>query len=196
MPTSKSGNRFNNSRGFSLVEIIVVLSIISIMSVVAAPKLSIFFSGKRKNVSLVRNYIAKTFDDAFLNYRNNYLIIHLNEPDDKNADRSDGLFSGTNSLSVLNIENTKFVLSQEKLLQPLEFNNNFIFDSVLMDDTTEVQNGYVIIPFYKEGYSVNRIIYIRYNDDNYLTVFISKFEKEPYIFEGKLNYENIWKASQ
>lgn len=190
MQILKAGISNNRESGFSLVEVIVVLAIISVMSILVMPRMSAYFSSKRKNTALITGYFTRVFDNAFINKHNNYLVIHLNNQSDKIYDNSD--FDKTNSLSVFNLEGTSFKLSDSKYLQPITFSNNFVLESVLFPDGEEINEGNIFIPFHKAGYSKNFILYIRLSNSNYMSIYISKMQKEPYVFSGRKNFEDVW----
>ncbi|MCU0821660.1 MAG: prepilin-type N-terminal cleavage/methylation domain-containing protein, partial [Spirochaetes bacterium] len=60
---------FLNNRGFTLLEIMVVITIISIMTLLVLPRISRLFDTKRNNFFILTTVIAKTFDDSFLKDR-------------------------------------------------------------------------------------------------------------------------------
>ena len=57
---------YHDMRGFTLLELLIVLVIISILSLVVAPRISVFMSGKRSNTLLMSAMIEKTFDEGEL----------------------------------------------------------------------------------------------------------------------------------
>src|SRR6056297_1672987 len=129
-------NLTRNNDGFSLLEIIIVLTILSIMSILVVPRVSHYLSSSRTNFITATTMIAKTFDDSVLNNNLNFLIIHLHERDlDFTDDDTQGVLQRTNGLSVANLdENNRFVDSSSKLLSRQLFNNSFILKKVLFPD--------------------------------------------------------------
>jgi prepilin-type N-terminal cleavage/methylation domain-containing protein len=67
------------THGFTLIEILIVISIISVMSLIIAPRMSKIFDSKRSNFLILTAMIAKTFDDSFVNDRLNFVLLHLYE---------------------------------------------------------------------------------------------------------------------
>lgn len=160
------------------------------MSLLIVPRINTFFSSKRKNTSLLTGYITRTFDNSFINKENNFLVLHLEKQPDELPEEK--FLDKRNALSVVQLVNNNFEPVKYDYLKTVNFNNSFILESVLYPDGEEIDSGNVFIPFHSSGYSENIIIYIRYNDNEYMTVFISKLQKEPYVFEGRKNYDNIW----
>lgn len=179
-------NLSRNNDGFSLLEIIIVLTILSIMSILVVPRVSHYLSSSRTNFITATTMIAKTFDDSVLNNNLNFLIIHLHERDlDFTDDDTQGVLHRTNGLSVANLdENKRFVDSTNKLLSRQLFNDSFILKKVLFTDGTSMSSGNVIVPFYPQGYSDNLIIHILVNNTDEWSIRIDKFQKEPVIQRG------------
>ncbi len=179
-------NLTRNNDGFSLLEIIIVLTILSIMSILVVPRVSHYLSSSRTNFITATTMIAKTFDDSVLNNNLNFLIIHLHERDlDFTDDDTQGVLQRTNGLSVANLdENNRFVDSSSKLLSRQLFNNSFILKKVLFPDGTSMNSGNIIVPFYPQGYSDNLIIHILVNNSDEWSIRIDKFQKEPVIQRG------------
>jgi len=179
-------NVSKNNDGFSLLEIIIVLTILSIMSILVVPRVSHYLSSSRTNFIISTTMIAKTFDDSVLNDNLNFLIIHLHERDlEFIEDDTQDVLQRTNGLSVAILdENNKFVDSSSKLLSRQLFNNSFILKKVLFPDGTSMNSGNVIVPFYPQGYSDNLIIHILVNNADEWSIRIDKFQKEPVIQRG------------
>jgi prepilin-type N-terminal cleavage/methylation domain-containing protein len=98
MPTSRVGRKNKSSRmkpvpgiiktkpglddrGFTLIEMIVVIAIISMLFMIAVPRISRVISNQRQNFAIFTGIIAATFDDAFLKNRTDYLKIYMSSPD-------------------------------------------------------------------------------------------------------------------
>jgi len=179
-------NISRNNDGFSLLEIIIVLTILSIMSILVVPRVSHYLSSSRTNFITATTMIAKTFDDSVLNNNLKFLIIHLHERDlDFTDDDTQDVLQRTNGLSVANLdENNRFVDSSNKLLSKQLFNDSFILKKVLFADGTYMSSGNVIVPFYPQGYSDNLIIHILVNNADEWSIRIDKFQKEPVIQRG------------
>jgi len=90
--------------GMTLIEIVIVLVIISVMAMLAVPRVSSFLGGsRREDFVIFTGMIAKTYDDSFLNDRTNYLVIHLNEGTPEPSELNKDVFSRHNGLSVVNL---------------------------------------------------------------------------------------------
>lgn len=182
--------QLRNNRGFTLIEILVVIAIISLMFMITAPRVTRVFNSQRENFAIFTGMIVKTFDDAFLHNRTNYLIIHLKSPnpDDSEIDKNDA-FTRSNGITVMNIEDGKFVESKLKSLHFKEFPNSFLLEEVVLHSGEKISTGYASIPFYPQGYSDNVIIHILVNDDRQWSIRIDKHMKEPKVFEGWITHE-------
>ncbi len=180
--------------GMTLIEIIVVVTIISIMSMVAVPKISGIFSNKRENVAIFTGIIARTFDDSFLHERINYLVIHLYNGGDragKNFLKSDDdVFRRSNGLSIVNLKDGIFIDNNRKIFSHKAFNDSFKIEEVLLGSGENIQNGNIMIPFYPQGFSDNAIIHLIANDDEKISIRIFKHLKEPKVFPGYIVFEN------
>ena len=171
--------------GFTLLEIIIVLTILSIMSILVVPRVSHYLSSTRNNFLTTTTMIAKTFDDAVLNDRVNFFIIHLHEPDLDITDDTQEILQRNNGVSVANLdENNKFVDSQNKLLSKQNFNDSFILKKVIFPDGSSMESGNVIVPFYPQGYSDNLTIHVLVDNTEEWSIKIDKFQKEPVIERG------------
>jgi len=178
--------------GFSLIEIMVVIAIISIMTFVALPQMSGFLSNNKKDFALFTGMIAKTFDDAFLNDRVDYLVVHLYTPGENNSsedDNTNNLFGHNNGISVVNLKKGVFQKNPKKILRYRGFKDNFKIESVLFPNGKKISEGNVLLPFLPGGYSSDVIIHILVDDEDRYSVKISKHFKEPEVREGFVDFE-------
>lgn len=174
------------SRGFTLLEIIIVLVIISIMTMLIIPRISNLFDSKRSNFIVLTTIIAKTFDDSFINDRLNFLVLHLYEP--LSSDDVE-LFSRTNGISVVNLnEDGQFVGSRNRLLKYKAFPDSFKLEEIILSTGEKIGMGNVLIPFYPDGYSDDVIIHILVNDEERWSVRIYKLKKEARIFPEYIDF--------
>lgn len=186
-------NKFIKSdQGFTLIEIIIVIVVLSIMAMLVTPRLSSYFANERKNFNLLSSLIAKTYDDSFMHGRINYLAIHLNEPFvDENFDEDrEEVFSRNNAISVLSRIDGKFVDHERKALRYRQFSDNYILEDVILNNGQKVTQGSVIVPFYPQGYSDNIIIHIRTDDTDQWSIRIYKHLKEPEVKFGYITFED------
>lgn len=170
----KAGNetRFlNDNRGFTLLELLVVITIIAIMSVIALPKLTGFIGNERKESSLLVAYIEAVTDDSFVSRKVNYLCIHLAKPDIKNTEFFDDSYNDTNMVNVYNFINGKLVRNKSEVLKNRSFSSSFVLDEVILDGGRIISRGNVLIPFYSDGSSEEFSVKISSDKDK---LFIKK----------------------
>ncbi|MBN1535010.1 MAG: type II secretion system protein [Spirochaetes bacterium] len=169
--------------GFTLIELMVVVTIFAIIAMVAVPRLSRLFSSRSENMSFLTKYIAKTHDDAFLNARIDFLAIHLHkgETDMDAKDPAGEIFARRNAVSVLNMKEGVYVDSPRALLQPYEFPDSFRIEEVVLRTGEVISEGNVVIPFYPQGYSDNAILHVVTNDDERWSVRIRKHFRDPEV---------------
>jgi len=184
----KSDHIFNN-KGFTLIEIIVVIVIISIVMMITIPRVSSFLGNKRENFAILTSKIAKTFDDAFLHNHINYLAIHLEGTMLESTEDDDNIFGRDNGISVVNLSNGKFVDSQRKILQYKNFPESFRITEVLLSSGETITEGNVLIPFYPQGYSDNVIVHLLVDDEEQWSLRIFKHLKEPRLIPEYVNFE-------
>jgi prepilin-type N-terminal cleavage/methylation domain-containing protein len=111
--------------GFTFIEIMVVLAVMSIMALAVAPRMTNFFKNERENSAILTGLIARTFDDSFLNDRINYLAIHLYDPGDEANETADktlkDIYSRRNAVSVLRLEDGTFRDNRRRILESRSF---------------------------------------------------------------------------
>lgn len=179
-----------------MVEIMVVITIISIMSMVAVPRISGFFSNKRENLAVFTGIAVKTFDDSFLHEKINYLVIHLSSgsvgSDDALSSSSKDIFSRGNGLSVVNLMDGAFQDNPRKLFRYKHFNDSFRVEEVVLSSGEIIQSGNVLIPFYPQGYSDNVIVHILVNNEEKISVRIFRHLKEPRVYPGYITFQETY----
>ncbi len=177
-----------DNAGLTLIEMLIVITIISIMSLVIAPRISNIFDSRRSNFTILTAMIAKTFDDSFVNDRLNFLLLHLYEPMDT-IESQNAVFSRPNGVSVVvQSENSDFTDSPNKLLQYKKFSDSFKIEKVLLSTGEKITAGNVLIPFYPAGQSDNVILHILVNNEENWSLRIYKLRKEPEIFQGYIDF--------
>ncbi|MBN2039854.1 MAG: prepilin-type N-terminal cleavage/methylation domain-containing protein [Spirochaetes bacterium] len=180
--------QLRGNQGFTLVELLIVIVIISIMSLVVVPRISDIFDNKRSSFVILTAMIAKTFDDSFINERQNFLLIHLYDSLES-TDLEDEVFSRDNGISiVIRNEDGKFRDNPNKMLQYKKFSDSFRIEEVVLSTGEQITAGNVLIPFYPSGYSDNVILHILVNDDERWSVRIYKMRKEPEIFPEYISF--------
>lgn len=164
-----------DNRGFTLLELVVVITIIAIMSVIALPKLTGFLGDERKESSLLTAYIEAVTDDSFISRKINYLCIHLSKPGTKITELFDDRYNDVNMVNVYNFNNGKFTHNKNNVLKDRSFSSSFILDEVILDGGKVITQGNVLIPFYSDGSSEG------------FTVKISSGENKIYLKKNRVN---------
>jgi len=165
----------SDNRGFTLLEIIVVVTIIAIMSVIALPKLTGFLGDERKESSLLTAYIEAVTDDSFVHRKINYLCIHLAKPGTNNSELFDDRFNDLNMVNVYNFDDSKFIQNKNRILKDREFSSSFILEEVIFDGGKVISQGNVLIPFYSDGSSEG------------FAIKISSGENKLYLKKNRIN---------
>lgn len=169
---------------------IIVISILSIMALIVAPRISSFMGRDRGNFIILTSMIAKTFDDSFINERTNFLVLHLNERDLETAQFGEEIFSRDNGVSVVNLgRDGRFSDSSNRLLKYQGFSSSFRLEEVLLQNRETVRQGNVLIPFYPGGFSDNAILHIMVGGDRKWSVRIYKMKKEAEIFPEYIGFD-------
>ncbi len=186
--TIRTRVKYGDQSGFTLVELVVVVAIISILFMIAVPRITRVFSTQRENFAVLTGIIVKTFDDAFLNDNTNYLILYLKDSDIAEAPGQQDDASRNNGVSVQNIVDGVFKDHRLKSLRYRGFSDDFVIEGVVMPSGEKISSGNVLIPFYPQGYADNVIIHILVNGDQQWSVRIDKHIKEPKVIEGYAGY--------
>lgn len=183
--------RFNalyDNRGFTLLEIMIVLVIISVLGMFIIPRMPSLMNSKRTNFLILTSVIAKTFDDSYIKERQNFLVIHLFEPMEETQEGD--LYARNNGISVVNLEqNGTFADSKNKLLKYQSFPESFKLEEILLSTGERIAQGNVFVPFYPSGTSDDVIIHILVNNEERWSVRIYKMRKEPEIISDYITFE-------
>jgi prepilin-type N-terminal cleavage/methylation domain-containing protein len=178
--------------GFTLVELIVVLAIITLMSAMVIPRISVYFGGGKGDILVLRSVIAKTYDNAFLRSEKCFLVIHCSTPDvnlreydpDKILSRENGV-----SVAVMNAEGI-LTDSKNRSLQFRRFPSGFKIDEVILSNGETIKGGSAMIPFDSDGISSDAIIHITIGNDPY-SVVIYRLRKESISVEGHVDFDAV-----
>lgn len=147
-----------------MIELLIVMAIMSLMALVAVPRISAFLGNERQESGLLTAYIASTSDDAFVNGRTNYLCITLSVPDDRNKELFTGKSFTANSVAVYILDEMKLVENSHRILDKRTFSGSFKMKAVYLEGSEAIAMGDVIIPFYSDGSSESFTIEILSGD--------------------------------
>lgn len=179
-------------RGFTLIELIVVLAVFSILSIVVMPRLINILSSTRDNFFLLSTVIAKSFDDSFINKRTNFIIIHCNNTESDTEELPHSIFDRQNGISVAIVDDNKeFMDNPNKLLKYREFPDSFLIKKVILPDGSMHSSGNIFVPIYPSGQSSGAIIHILARNEEEWSVIINPYSKHPRIEKGYASYEKI-----
>ena len=149
-----------------MIELLVVMAIFSLMALIAVPKISSFIGNERKDSGLLIAYIAAVSDNAYVSGKTNYLCISLNKSGSKKNELFENDSFISNSISVYNLENSKLIKSETRIIQPRTFTNSFIMQNVYLEGSGPIPGGEVVIPFYTDGTSEGFTIEVLYDGKN------------------------------
>ena len=165
---------FKSNKGFSLIELIVVISLISIMLFVAIPKM--------QNVSLLdqtkktsRFIIAKIQDlkaKSIQDHTKYILIIDID---------TDSMWA-SNKIEEDELENS----NKKKYKLP----GNIKFSDVEFPKKGRIAQGKAHINFYPQGYSDKAIIHIQTDDDKIYSFLIEPFLSKVKLYKEYIGFEN------
>jgi prepilin-type N-terminal cleavage/methylation domain-containing protein len=181
-----------NNRGFTLIELIIVVSILSMMAALVVPKFVNVFSGGKGEMLTFRSMIAKTFDNAFLREEPCYLAIHCASPDNKTQlNDPNGIFSRENgvSVTVLNKDGA-FEDTSNRSLPRKRFPSSFRIEAVIISNGDKVTRGTALVPFSTDGFSSDAIVHILSGNDRY-SVIIYRLKKEPRVYPDYVEFEAV-----
>ena len=160
---------FNKNQAFTLIELIVVISFISILLAFAIPRLdnSFFFNNKRKLSSWILLNVKSLKEKAVREQINNILVVDI----DNNQ-----MWTSSKPVSAVPSESSEsgdapemprgneYKLPDGFRLMDVEFLNN-----------EKITSGIADINFYGQGYSDKALIHIEDKDDNRFSYLIEPF---------------------
>jgi len=160
-----------NNRGFTFIELIVVLAILALVMTFTLPKLASLLGNERKESIIFKAYIEALVNNSFVNCKTNYLCINLSKSEDPDSKFTDNQYRDSNALVVYELIDGKFIQSKNQLLKPRNFSSSFILSEVILEGGRIISSGNVLIPFYSDGSSEDFKIKVLLDDS---TVFYSK----------------------
>ncbi len=168
---------FNDNRGFTLIELVVVIAILTVISVIALPTLSGIFGNGRKESSIIKSYIEAVTDDSFVHRKNNYLCIQLSKTGNKNSELFNDEYNDTNVLSVYELHDGKFIPNKNNILKRRKLGTSLNLNEVTLNGGKNINSGNVIIPFFSDGTSESFVLKILFGDTN-IIITKNKVNKE------------------
>ncbi|MBN1496780.1 MAG: type II secretion system protein [Spirochaetes bacterium] len=185
-----SGNIFRlDNRGFTLIELIVAISVISLLFMLAIPRVGRMIGSQREKFAIVTGMLATAFDDAFMKDRPNFFVVYLSAPEVDDTVLQKDVVDRKNGVAVLNYVDGEFVDNRRKALQFRDFNDSFLIEDVLYANGEKVTDGRAYITYYPGGYSSNCIIHVLVNGDQHWSIKIDKHIKEPKVIRGYETFE-------
>jgi prepilin-type N-terminal cleavage/methylation domain-containing protein len=159
-PGMRTKRLLADRRAFTLIELIVVISLISIMLVVAIPRLSggLFSSGSGEAARWVIANVTHLKEKAVADQK----IYLLNvSPDTQQLWIS---AADTSEVETAAARNDGYTLPREVRL-----------DQVALSDTEQFSSGTIPIRFFPQGFSDKAVIYMRTRDGDRLAFVIEPF---------------------
>ena len=164
-----------NSLGFTLIELIIVISLISIMLFFAVPKFQtgLFVNSMDKTLRWIMLKTQSIREDAV--FEQKLCVLHINLDSD-----------------FLWITDELMKIEAQKKAKEKGFR---LFDDVKIDDVEypnnlKISTGTADIYFYKKGYSDNALIHLEDSENQRFTLHI-----RPFLTNNKL-YENYFKFDE
>jgi prepilin-type N-terminal cleavage/methylation domain-containing protein len=181
-----------NNDGFTLIELIIVITILALVSAITLPRISSFFGGGKGDILVLRSFIAKTFDNAFLKGERSLLVVHCSVPDPKAREYDpDGIFVRENGVSVAVLNKDGLLAdSKNRALAFHRFPAGFKIERVILSNGEKIEKGSAMIPFDTDGMSNDAIIHITIGNDPY-SVIIYRLRKEPMSTEGYVDFDAV-----
>ncbi len=178
--------------GFTLIEIMVVIALLSMLTAVALPRATNFFRSNKESFAIMTGVMAKTFDDSYLKNRTNYVAVHMFQPDPGVKEITDRekreLFDKSNGISVLLLHNGEFVPNERKILSFRDFPSSFVIERVILPGGKTIESGTALIPYYPDGSSSDAIVHVTVDNEKRWSIQINKFMKEPAVIKDHITY--------
>ncbi len=165
MPILKAGT--SNNRGFTFIEISVVLFIIGLFAAMALPRLTSFLStaGLNESSSKIAIYLEHMRDESVYKRKTILLKCDLDKK----------------SFSALTVgEESKTTV----LLRPYKLPDDVKIIDINVGGRGKVSEGEATISFYPGGRSESAFIHIRDNEDQDMTLELSPFSRAVRIHDG------------
>jgi prepilin-type N-terminal cleavage/methylation domain-containing protein len=166
---------FRQNNGFTLIELIVVISLISLMFFFAIPRIQVdVLSDNTRKVSRWIMLNVSALKEKAVHDQKRY-ALHL-------------------SLDSNRLWVTNDTLSEEEFEEAAATGYNLPEEIKLLDveypDKEKISAGRADIYFYKKGYSDKAIIHIKNNDNEVLSFLIEPFLSRARLYNKYLEFEN------
>jgi prepilin-type N-terminal cleavage/methylation domain-containing protein len=166
---------FRKNNGFTLIELIVVISLISLMFFFAIPRIPVdALSDNTRKVSRWIMLNVSALKEKAVHDQKRY-VLHL-------------------SLDSNRLWVTSEIMSEEELEEAAAIGYNLPEDIKLLDveypDKEKISLGQADIYFYKKGYSDKAIIHITNNDNEVLSFLIEPFLSRARLYNKYLEFED------
>jgi len=166
---------FRQNNGFTLIELIVVISLISLMFFFAIPRIQVdILSDNTRKVSRWIMLNVSALKEKAVHDQKRY-ALHL-------------------SLDSNRLWVTNDTLSEEELEEAAATGYNLPEDIKLLDveypDKEKISAGRADIYFYKKGYSDKAMIHITNNDNEVLSFLIEPFLSRARLYDKYLEFED------
>lgn len=167
MQISKAG--ISGNRGFSLIEIAMVLFIFSILMAAAAPRLTSFLSSSKLETSVSRlaTYLEHIRDEAI--YKKKVLIVRCL------------IEEASFSVYIAGGEEERGVL-----MKPLDFPEEIRVTDIHIPGKEKKSVGEALISFFPGGMADSALIHIKDDTDKEITLELSPLSRKVELHEGYL----------
>ena len=166
---------FERIKGFTLIELVVVVALISIMLFLAIPRFqSDFFTDSTKKVSRWIIYKVPALKENAFRKQKKY-VLHVGIDSEKLWITHDGM----SDEELQDAEMDGYKLPDDIKLQDVEF-----------PDEQVISAGRADIYFYEKGYSDKAIIHMVHDDDNRLSFLIEPFLPQVHLYNKYVGLED------
>ncbi len=171
----------NKNSGFTLIELIVVITIISLMLVFALPNFQSFITDSSKKTSRWIILTVKFLKQSAIHEQKLY-TLHIGIDQNKMWYTDEGEPEEENSKDLEDeIEKSAFEETESPIKGEYKLPKDFKILDVEYPGDDKVSSGEAALDFYKKGYSDKAIIHIEDEDDNQYSYMI-----EPFLLRVKM----------